>query len=466
MEVAMIFINREAEMDFLEEKHTSTRPHFIVIYGKRRGGKTELVKHFFRGKPHIYYLADRLTERDQLKEISGKVGAFYHDDLIAENPFRSWEQIFRYLSKKNGRFILVIDEFPYLIEANKAVSSLFQKGWDEYLKNTKIFLILLGSSVSMMESEVLSQRSPLYGRRTGQLHITPMSFTEIQGFFPNYSFEERVILYGIAGGTPYYLSLLDPELSPLDNVRKYLLTKGEFLHEEVEFLLREELKEPRNYFTILRALALGKRKLSEIINETGLEKNIATKYLSVLRNLYIVTKEVPVTERVPEKSKKGLYRIEDHFFNFWFRYVFMNRGLIEEGECDEVMRLIRRDLHLYIGPVYEDIAQQILRTMMAKGDLPFRLPYAGRWWEKNEEIDLVAFHPETKEILFGECKWSHRPVGENIYHDLVRKAEAVDWERGGRKEYYMLFSKSGFTPRMAQLAREKGIFLVSGEGLL
>lgn len=314
----------------------------------------------------------------------------------------------------------------------------------------------------MMESEVLGQKAPLFGRRTGQLQVQPFPFSELSSIYPGKTFEERLAYWAALGGTPLYLMKFDVGRPFLENVELFILRKGELLYEEVEFLLREELKEPRNYFAILRAIALGKRKLGEIINETGLPANVLTKYLAVLRELRIVRKEVPVTELQPEKSKRGLYTIADNFFKFWFRFVFLNKSLLEEGETDLVLKKTKAELPGFLAAAYEEVLPQVLRQSPTR----LRFPHAGRWWLGNEEIDLVALDPERRAILFGEAKWSTRPVGTDVFEALVTKSERVDWRKGERRDRFALFSRSGFTPAMTRLAREGGVFLFHGETLL
>jgi hypothetical protein len=465
VEPKLPFFNREQELGFLGSKYQEAEAQLIVIYGKRRVGKTELIKQFFREKPHVYFLADKLPDMIQLGDIARKLGEHFGDSFLADRGFGRWEQLFEYLKGKSSdeRLVFVIDEFPYLLEGNPAVASLFQKGWDEYLKGSRIFMVLLGSSISMMESQVLEQKAPLYGRRTGQLNVQRFSFKELLAMFAEKTFEERLSYWGAAGGIPLYLSKFDPALPFFDNIRKFILTKGELLYEEVEFILREELKEPRNYFSILRAIALGKRKLGEIVNETGLPKNVLTKYLSVLRDLRIVSKDVPITEVQPEKSKRGLYSIADNFFKFWFRFVFPNKSLLEEGQIDLVVNKIQDQWPQFLGSIYEEILPDILKQSFQTGQLSLYFPQAGRWWLGSHEIDLVALNSEQKTILFGEAKWTTKPVGTNILEELIAKSELVEWQKKKYRPCFALFCKSGFTPAMIDLARERGVFLFHGE---
>ena len=452
----MKFIDRKQELNFLEEKWQENKAQFIVLWGKRRVGKTELVKQFIKDKPDVYFLSESTSDKEQLLRFSRALGEFFQEPLLTTRGFTEWEEIFSYVSQKKKRFVLVIDEFPYLMVSNPAIASLFQKAWDEYWSKSEIFLILLGSSISMMENEVLGYRSPLYGRRTGQWRVDPMPFTQVRQFRKDKNFEDILCHFGVAGGIPAYWLKFDPNKSFEENLKEKVLKKGEFLYDEVEFILREELREPRFYFAILQAIAQGKRKLSEIVNATGIALTSANKYLGVLSDLKLVERELPVTEEKPLKSKKGLYRITDKFFQFWFRFVFPRRSDIELGRSDELFLSIKKELPQYLGSVYEKVAIDILQNNTERYFIPDAI---GRWWDKNEEIDIVGINKNSGSILFGEVKWSEKPVGKNIYERLKETAKKVEWEKGKRKEYHCLFSKSGFTDEMVKIAKIENVML-------
>ena len=337
----MKFVNRQEELAFLNKKWAEHGPQLLVLYGKRRVGKTELVKKFIEDKPHIYFLADQTTHHDQLRTLAERVGAFFNDSFIKERGFANWKQVFQYLAGKDKRIVLVIDEFPYLISANRAIPSIFQKEWDEILRhNYRAFVILLGSSIAMMEESALFPTAPLYGRRTGDWQVEPLRFIDLQTFFPGTSFEERLSIYAAAGGTPQYLLEFQGR-EFWQTIRERILSKGQPMYREVEFLLREELKEPRGYFSLLRAIALGKRKLGEIVNDTGMEKGMVSKYIHIMNALRITKREIPATERLPEKSRRSIYMIQDPFFRFWFRFVFPYRSQLEEGNIPDVEAIIK-----------------------------------------------------------------------------------------------------------------------------
>jgi hypothetical protein len=457
------FIDRDAELAFLEGKWRERNAQLIVLWGKRRVGKTELVKQFVQEKPHVYFLSESTSGLEQLKRFSQALGGFFREPLLETRGFGDWEESFAFVRAKAKRLVLVVDEFPYLIASNPGVLTLFQKAWDEYWSKSNVFLILLGSSITMMENEVLGYRSPLYGRRTGQWRVDPMDFDAVGAFRKKRPFADRLSHFAVAGGIPAYWLAFDPKKNFSNNLENRVLKKGEPLYDEVEFILREELREPRIYFALLQAVSQGKRKLSEIVNATGIPQSAANKYLRVLADLHVVEREVPITEEKPLKSKKGLYSIADDFFRFWFRFVFPKRAELEMGRISEVRKQIMEGLANYLGSVYEKAARQQLRRHMS-GRFPFSA--IGRWWDRNAEIDLVALNPEQNTILFGEVKWSRKAVGTDILEGLKRKAGGVKWGKEGRKELFCLFSSSGYTDSLLKQAESEGVFLFQEDRLI
>jgi AAA+ ATPase superfamily predicted ATPase len=460
----MEFIDREKELAALEKAWRGKEAQLLVIYGKRRIGKTELIKHFMKDKPNVYFLGQRVNSIDNRRWLADLAADHFKDDFLKTAGFPDWRAFFQYAGDRiKTRIVLAIDEFPYLTEAEKGLPSIFQTGWDEYLRKTPVFLILCGSSIAMMESQVLAEKSPLFGRRTGQIQLKPFRFAEARKFYPRASFDRCLELYTLAGGSPSYLKRLDPACSAIDNINSHVLPPETFLAREVEFLLREELREPRNYFAILKAIAFGKSKIGEIVNDTGLEKGILHRYLFTLDDLQVIHKEVPVTERLPLKSRKGLYRIQDQFIKFWFRHILPNRTAIEEGRFERLMPRLEADFPALVAENFEKLAVDIVR---AREDIFFPMDDAGRWWDRNEKIDLVAINEERREILFGEAKWSAHPVGIDIFKNLKRKATLVDWHNSERKERFCLFSRSGFTKDMRELARKERVVLFQRDQLV
>lgn len=446
----MTFINRKKELAALEDEFAQTerRASMAVIYGRRRIGKTELIKNFINRKPHIYFLATLQSKEEVVENFSHKAAECFHDAATMENPHTTWDTFFKYLVReiKNRKqpIVLAFDEFTYLIQQDPAISSVFQYYWDEHLKDLPVMLILCGSYVGMMEKEVLSHKSPLYGRRTIQIFLEDIRFQDMGRFFPKYSKEDMVVVNAVLGGVPSYLLRFDPSLSVMENIAHNFLDKRKALFADGLILLREELKEPRNYLSILKAISYGKNTQKEIADHTHLEPGLVGKYLDVLRGMKIVSRIVPVTERNPEKSKRGIYQINDHYYNFWLRFVFPYADYVEEERSRELMEnIIKPDLNAFVGRSFERLARGPIVTLNARKRLPFVSERIGPWWSKEHEIDYVGFNRATKEIIFIEVKWAELGQKEvdSIISGLKEKAQKVDWNLKGRKEYFCLIAK-------------------------
>ena len=457
-----MFINRDSELTALQSRFGSQTPQLLIVYGRRRVGKTELLRAFMQEKPHIYYMADRRTEREQLELFSARMAEFFNDPVVKEQPIQSWDLVFTYISKNLNRrekLVIVLDEFPYLAEVNPALPSIIQRHWDERLKKSGIYLILCGSSMSFMEKELLSHKSPLYGRRTGQMEITPFGIPEIREMFPAVPPQRLVELYSVFGGIPAYLGFYNARENLWTNIAEQIFPADTFLYNEVHFLLMEEMRTPHNYFAILKAIAYGDTKVNEIVQRTGLERGVVGKYLDHLIDLRIIERMIPVTDN-PVKSRRGLYRFRDNYFRFWFKYIYPNKSYLEEGRTSLVMSAIKKDFPAFVGPVFEDIARAYIRRHEVMGSA---VKKAGSWWEKNIEIDIAAFD-EKDRMIIGECKWSNKKVGVDIYRNLrLKQKHLTDYAREFR---YVLFSKSGFTDDMKKLARDDGVVLYSLDDIL
>jgi hypothetical protein len=320
-------------------------------------------------------------------------------------------------------------------------------------------LILCGSYIGMMEETVLGYRAPLYGRRTAQYLLEPLEFFDAQLFFSNYSLEDRVRAYATFGGTPAYLKAINPNQSLEANIEQSILTRGAFLYDEARFVLQQELREPRNYFAVLQAIASGRTRLNEIKQASGLEG--VTAYLDTLQQLHLVERVVPVTETQPHKSRRGLYRLSDHFLRFWFRFVHPNRSQLERGASQMVLAdAVLPFLDLYAGPVFEEVCRQFVWRAGQGGRLPFAPHQVGGWWQAGAEIDLLAL--DDHNALLAECKWSARPVGTDILEDLERKAKQGLPELAGRRLVYGLCSRSGFTEHLRRAAAARSDLLLFG----
>lgn len=440
------FVDREIELKWLNRSYKQKYSSFLILYGRRRVGKTELLKHFSKDKDHIYFLATTKTERENLKDLQNVMANFLKDELFRKVDFIGWEDLFKEFTKRTKKIIIIIDEFPYLIELNKAILSIFQRIWDENLKDKQIMLILCGSSIGMMETEVLGYRSPLYGRRTGQWKVEPFKFRDLKLFFPKYGFEDRLMFYSFLDGIPHYLNQMDTTKTPLWNIQNKVLKRGEYLYEEAENLLRQEFREPRNYFSILHAIADGNTKYGEICNKTELDKPLVSQYLKNLINLHIVKKEYPITQK--KETRNTRYELSDNYYDFWFKFVYPNKSLIEEDKHDILMKNIKEKLTLHYSKVFEQVCREIVFDL-------HNLNRIGRWWYKDKEIDIVGLNEQQNMILFGECKWSKRKIGMETIEDLEKKSREVRWKNHKRREIYVLFSKSGFTEDIKSLAQNR-----------
>ncbi|MCK5722204.1 MAG: ATP-binding protein, partial [Gammaproteobacteria bacterium] len=338
------FVNRKLELEFLNKKYAKKSPQMVILYGKRRVGKTELTKKFMEGKKGTYILCTNDSMKENIEEMKKKFYELTGKEYFLNLEVSSFFDLFKYLSQEmeEEKAVVVIDEFPYLIELNRGVVSVFQKIWDELLVHNNLFIIICGSSVGMMETEVLGYKSPLYGRRTGEWSVKPMMFKHINHFFDNYNTAELFRIWAMCGGVPFYLHKLDQSLSVEENIKQMILTKGEVLYNEPRVLLKEEFREPRTYTLILKYLSLGYNRQGEISSVTGIEKGNLSKYLSVLEKLHIIEHILPLGMR-----KRGIYEINDQFFRFWFRFVYPNRSDLEIGLVDEVFSRISTQLNSY-----------------------------------------------------------------------------------------------------------------------
>lgn len=429
----------------MERHFKNGKVGFIVLYGRRRVGKTELINRFIKNKKHIYFLARRESEVETFNRLSMELFKVFHDELLISRPFSSLDSFFDYLYEKakEERIVVVIDEFPMLIERFRGLPSVLQDYWDNKLRFSKLFLILCGSSIGMMETEVLGYRSPLYGRRTGQWKVEPLNFFELIELFPNYSTEEIVKVYSALDAIPGYLVKFDPVLRVEKNIEERIFRKGEFLNLEPEFLLKEELRDPSNYMSILRTIAAGSSTFNEICNSTRLDKSLVSKYLTILDNLHIVEKTFPVIATGKARLKgKGSYRIKDKFFNFWFRYVYPFQDYLERGEIGVVVEFLNRDFNTYLGFVFEDVAREFLIRLKSEStsETPLRI---GKWWHKDKEIDLLVLNETKKECVFFEVKWSElkRRECEKVLEELMEKSAYVEWHGKERIERYGIIAK-------------------------
>ena len=457
-----MFINRKTELELLNRMYASDRAELFVLYGRRRVGKTELLRAFCEDKPHLFFIATLSADGEQLSTFSQQIWAFTHPETPAGFSFPSWDAAFRALADLPGRPVIVLDEFTYLMSGNKAIPSILQKVWDERLKNTQVKLVLCGSYIGMMETEVLGYQAPLYGRRTHSLLLEPLDLPSAALFFPHYSIEQQFLAWAVLGGMPYYLRTFSDQQDIFANIRQHILdAQNAELFNEPRLLLMEELREPRNYFSILRAIAQGNTRLNEIAQTSGVgAANMIARYLDLLQQMRLVSRRVPVTEFQPEKSKRGLYQIDDHFLRFWFRYVHPNQGSLDLGLTDAILnQRVKPDLDHFVSIAFEEASRQHLARLARLGEMPFLPEKIGAWWERDTEIDVLAISRTEKQALVGECKWSVNPVGVNILDELKQRAQALLREGEVMQLHYALFSRAGFTPALEAVAQAEEVRL-------
>jgi AAA+ ATPase superfamily predicted ATPase len=315
-------------------------------------------------------------------------------------------------------------------------------------------LILSGSYIGVMEREVLAYQAPLYGRRTGQWHLQPLSFVDARLFLPGYSPQDQVRAYAVLGGVPAYLRQFADRRPLLDNIEQEILSLGAFLYDEPRFLLQMELREPRVYFAILEAIAAGHVRQEEISRTVGVKGASLGYYLNTLRDLGLLERITPVTDADPTHSRQGRYRLLDPFFRFWFRFVYRERVHLERGDTAVVRQIVNEQLDVLAGWAFEEICRAFIWELAAAGRIPFRPQRVGMWWDAQAQVDVAALDEEY--LLLGECRWRSRPIGVETLVELKRKGDRVS---GARRQVLAIFSRAGFTEPLLVEARSQGVLL-------
>ena len=466
-----MFIGRETELKFLNDKYNTENGQLVVLYGRRRVGKTETLREFCKGKPHVFYSCTQSTDKVQLSKFSKQI---LKEDIPAKqyiSEFADWESAFRSvldLPFGDNKKLLIIDEFPYMCKGNKSIPSVLQNLWDAELKDKNVMIILCGSAMSFIEKELLAEKNPLYGRATGIYKMTQMGFYDAVKFFPDYTDKDKILVYSILGGIPHYLRQFSPKLSVAQNIKKNILTKGSVLYSEVDFLLHQELRETPIYNSIIEAVALGNTKLNEISQKSLVEDTSKTSvYLKNLIELGIVEREFSVDSKSKEKANtnRGTYRLTDNFFRFWYAFGFTNISQLEDGDVEGVYDyVIAPALQEFASYTFEDVCKEFVREMQKKNELPFRYSKMGRWTGKTTvrdkdapkgvriaetEVDILGIGKSEKEYLVGECKFKNTPFDYSEYLDTVTKLTPL---KEGVKFYYALFSESGFDSKVVSEA--------------
>lgn len=443
------FVDRENELEMLESRFESETAELIVVYGRRRLGKSALVREAVRDRENTVYW--QATEETEDAQLSNFVETASETFPLLEDIQREWEPLLRALGREDA--VVILDEFPYLIESNEALPSKIQRVWDMHLQETATTLVLVGSSISIMEDKVLSGGSPLYGRRTGTIDLPPLDLIDARAFYPEDDPDSVIQSWSVFGGTPFYLQALTPSASFAENIQSHILSEHGVLHNEPEFLLRTEfgIREPQTYYTILRAIATGKRAANEIADFVGVDSNTLGSYLSKLRRLRLVVRDIPVTAN-PNATRKSRYRLREPLFRFWFRYVYGQESKLTQLGDDAYEQLVEPTFTDYMGTMFERVCQNALPSLIPK---VYR--GIGYWWHQQHELDVVGLADDGT-LVAGECKYTTRQMTEGDLADLERSAAQVQWspsDGAERTEHYCCFCRSGFSVDLRQTAAER-----------
>lgn len=440
------FYCREEELRKLNKRYHAGDFECIIIYGRRRVGKTTLINEFCKDKPTIFFSALNTTEIENLESLSKSIMNYERPDMDVTPEFKTYDAALDELTAlaTHERIVFVIDEYPYLAKAKPSISAMLQHIIDHKWNNSKMFLILCGSSMSFMENQVLGQESPLYGRRTGQFKIAPLDYKESAVFHPDLSNEDNALIYGITGGVPHYINKLGVKESVDEALLDNFFDRSSYLYEEPANLLKQELREPAIYNAIITAIAQGASRINDIALKTGQENSVVSKYLGTLIDLGIVKKETPVTEKI---GKKTIYELADNFFRFWYRFVPANMSAIDSGRIQKsYANSIKKNLPDYMGLTFEHMCRDYL--LYYEKDLPIELNQVGQWWgtdnknKKQVQIDIVGTPVEGDEYIIGSCKYQNEKIGLDEL-ELIREYAQVFGK--GKKYYYYIFSKGSFT---------------------
>ncbi len=426
----MVFVDREKELRGLEEAYTSSRPELVVVYGRRRLGKTFLARRLLKGKRGVYLVANYSERSLALADFSRQVGL----ELGIRAEFNWFTDLLLTVSRLlQPRPLIVLDEFQRL--AGTGLLSELQSFWDRWAEELNPVLVLVGSGVGTVERVVLSYDSPVYGRITRTLKIAPFGYREARVFMDKWAAEDRVRGYSVFGGTPYYLRLIDASETLEENIARLVMDPTGPLHEEPLVVLRAETREPDRYTAILEAVASGRSRLSEIAAYTSIPREQLPKYISVLEEgLDLIERVYPLG--MEGKPRYSRYKIKDMFFEFWFSEVQARRGLVEVDPLRAAREAVAR-LDNRAGRAWEDIAEEHMALLYKLGVIDYTR--MGKWWWKNIEIDLVAIDEKEPMVYFVECKW-----GEADMHTLSRlkaKASRFPWKKGLRKEKFIIYAR-------------------------
>lgn len=451
-----MFIGRERELTHINKLYSSNKFEFAVIYGRRRIGKTTLINEFIKDKQAICYTGVEGNEKENLEGLSKSIYSISNKFSESTSSFASYrdalETVFRIAEK--SRIVLVVDEYPYIAESYAALSSILQVLIDKNKDTSKLFLILCGSSLSFMENQVLGYKSPLFGRRTAQYKLNPFNFFEVIEFYKNFNNVDLATVFGVTGGVPMYMAMFDDKLSVADNIKNNFLEPNSYLFEEPANLIKQECRDPAQYNSIIKAIATGSSRFSEICSKTGIGGDLCSSYLKKLINIGIVKKEMPFGTK---STRKTIYKIEDSMFRFWYRFIPENLAMINMGQSDVVYKKIEEQISSFMGPVFEEICKQYLWQLNIRDKAAISFTNLGRWWgndpiRKTEtEVDIVAEGDEGN-ILLCECKWTNEKVNIGNLETLVERSRLFSYKQA----HLYMFAKTGYNRSCIEKAQMLG----------
>ncbi len=459
------FIGRKKELEAFERLYKEEGFQMMVLYGRRRVGKSTLIKEFIKGRRAIYYTASKTGIRNNLEKLGRQVLAELAPELEAL-VFHDMDTLFSFVGKRcmDERIVVVIDELPYLVEADSGVLSVIQNHIDGEWASGQMFLILCGSSISFMENEVLSEKSPVFGRRTAQIRLEPFSYMEAAEFVPSYSEADKAVCYGITGGIAKYLSLMDDSLSLDENIVNQFFMKSGYMYEETNNLLMQEFRNVSVYNDIIEAVASGENKVNEIADKTHIDPTAVSHALANLVVTGIVVKEYAVTDEA--NRKKVRYNFKDNMFKFWYRFVPDAVGAIEMGKGDVYYQnVVKNRISEYMGEVFEDMARYYTLRLGLCGELDCFVTHVGKWWgtdprkRETTDIDIVGLDKQSKKAVLGECKYRNEPLDKKVYDSLMERNGLISSTY--RVVQYLLFAKSGFSDWVMEHADSDRVRLVS-----
>lgn len=459
-----MFVGRKKELNTLNKAYSSDGFQMIVLYGRRRIGKSTLLREFIKDKKAIFYTCTKIGKKN-VDLFSSEVLRVLDPDL-KDIVFASLDAVLSYITEKikNEKQIIIIDELPYWAEKDDSVLSVFQKYIDEFWLNQNIMLVFCGSSLSFMEEKVLSEKSPVFGRRTAQIKLEPFNYIEAGEFTPGYTAEEKAICYGITGGVAKYLSLINPKESLDENIISQFFETDGYLFEETKNLLTQEFNEISTVNNIIEQVADGENTLNAIADKCH-EKDATVLYsLERLCNVGLVEKKHCITEE--NNKKKTMYVLKDTMFKFWYQFVPKGYSIIEMGYGRQYyMQAVKPKLHDYMGYIFEEMCRYYLFQMSMTGKLGVFLTETGSWWgteviQKDKkktvqatDIDVVGLSSLEKSYVAGECKFKNEKIDKSIYETLVSRVHLI--HTGYELKKLILFSLSGFTEWFDTLDDEK-----------